>query len=86
MNISLVFPALELPIIGREQALKIDFSDMPAPRGGEAPSPRIMMIEIRGCVNHVLVAEVAVASHDRASAGRRLKKLRMKRGDGEVSR
>ena len=74
MNISLVFPALELQIISREQVLKIDFSNMPAPRG-EAPSLRIMMIEIRGRVNHVLVAEVAVASHDRASAGRRLKSL-----------
>lgn len=49
------------------------------------PSPRIATIEIRGRVDHVLVAEFGTVLRDRANAGYRLKRLRMKRGDGEVS-
>ena len=85
VNIPLVFPALELLVIGREQALAVGFSGMLAPREGEVLSPRIVTIEIRGRVDHVLVVEFATVLHDRANAGCRLKKLRMKRGDGEVS-
>jgi hypothetical protein len=84
-KIPLAFPALELLVIGRENAFALHFSDMLAPREGEVPSPRIMTIEIRGHLDHALVAEFAAVLHDRANAGRRLKKLRMKRRDGEVS-
>ena len=84
-NIPLAFPVLELLVVGREDALALGFSDMLAPREGEVPSPRIETIEIRGHLDHVLVAEFATVLHERANAGCRLKKLRIKRRDGEVS-
>ena len=84
-NIPLAFPALELLVVGREGTFAVGFSGMLAPREGEVPSPRLVTIEIRGHLNHVLAAEFATALHDRANAGCRLKKLRIKRRDEEVS-
>ena len=83
-NIPLVFPALELLVLGREQALALGFSGMLAPRDGVVPSPRIATIEIRGCVDPVLVVEFSTVLRDRANAGCRLKKLRMKDGYWET--
>ncbi|KAF9780316.1 hypothetical protein BJ322DRAFT_1085853 [Thelephora terrestris] len=78
VNIPLEFPALEFLVLGRERSLALGFSRMLAPRGEKVPSPRIETIEIHGCVDLVIVAEFATVFHDRANAGRRLKKLRMK--------
>ena len=77
VNVPLEFPALELLVLGREDFPALGFSKMLAPQEGEVPSPRIKTIEIRGCVDLVIVAEFATVFHDRAKAGYRLK-LRMK--------
>lgn len=84
-NVSLAFPVLELLVVGQEESFALGFSGMLAPLEGKVPSPRLVTIEIRGHLDHVLVAEFATALHDRANAGCRLKKLRLKRRDGEVS-
>lgn len=80
MSIPLGFPVLELPVLGRERSLAIG---MLAPREGTVPSPRIGTTEIRELVDPVIVAEFAKVLHDRAEAGYRLKRLRMK--DRETS-
>jgi len=84
-NIPLVFPALESLVIGREQAYACGLSVLLAPREGEVPSPRIVTVEIRGRLDHILVAEFATVLHDRANAGCRVKKLKVKNGDIEAS-
>ena len=81
VNVPLEFPALELLVLGREGFPALGFSKMLSPREGEVPSPHIETIEIRGCVDLVIVAEFATVLHDRAKAGYRLKKLRMKGGE-----
>lgn len=83
INIPLEFLALEILVPGRGCSLALVFSGMLTPREGTVPSPRIETVEIRGGVDPVIVTEFATVLHDRAKAGYRLKKLRMK--DREIS-
>ena len=81
ITVPLEFPALELLVLGRENALALGLSGLLAPREGAVLSPRIKTIVIRGRVDPVIVAEFATVLHDRAKAGCRLEKLRMKESE-----